>query len=359
MTPTPSELRAAFDAPAPLTIGIEEELMVVDGGTLDLAPAGDLLLDERFKRELPATQIEIVTAPAATVAEAIAQLAAARADLDAAARARGLRVIGAGMHPFAAAAGSLSEGERYERIDADYGYIARRQLVCALQVHVAVGCADRSLTAYNALRPRLPLLAALGANAPFHVGEDTGLASMRPVVGRMLPRQGVPPALESWDAFADALAFVGDTKVWWWELRPHPRFGTLELRVPDTQTTLEDAAALAGVAHALVAHLAESRADGHAETWRIEENRWSACRDGVEGAMADLRTGRRTATRDLLGALIDELEPAAAEVGCSEELASARALVEANGAMRQRAIAGSDGLRGLVRRLAGDFARAR
>jgi carboxylate-amine ligase len=353
-THSASDLRAVFDAPAPLTVGLEEELMLLDAGSLDLAPAAMRVLeglDSRFKAELPAAQLEIVTTPVATVGEAIAQLAASRRDL-AAACGPGLRPAAGGMHPFAAPLGELNTGARYDVIAAEYASIARRQLVCALQVHVAVGGADRTLAVYNGLRSYLPLLAALAANAPFHDGEDTGLASMRPVVGRMLPRQGMPPALESWEAFAEALRWVGDPNLWWWELRPHPRFGTLELRVPDAQTHVEEAAAVAAVVHALVAWLAERHDSGERlasdETWRIEENRWSACRHGVEGDMADLATGDRAPTRELLSALIDELVPVAQRVGCARELAAARPLIERNGAMRLRDLGPHDAARAMA-----------
>ena len=145
--------------------------------------------------------------------------------------------------------------------------MARRQLVCALQVHVAVGGADRSLAVYNALRPWLPAIAALAANAPYHDGRDTGMASIRPKISELLPRQGIPPAISSWDAFADALRWgvaSGAMPVpgrWWWELRPHPAYGTLEVRVPDAQATVADAAAVTALVVCLVAWLAE-RHDG-------------------------------------------------------------------------------------------------
>ncbi len=154
------------------------------------------------------------------------------------------------MHPFAAPLGELNGGERYDLTADEYGDIARSQLVCALQVHVAVGGADRTLAVYNGLRPWLPLVAALAANAPFHAGRDTGLASIRPKIGEQLPRQGIPPAIGSWEAFAAALAWgaasgaVPEPRRWWWELRPHPAYGTLEVRVPDAQSTVAEAGAV-------------------------------------------------------------------------------------------------------------------
>jgi carboxylate-amine ligase len=162
----------------------------------------------------------------------------------------------------------------------------------------------------------------------------------------MLPRQGVPPALATWEDYAAALAWAEDPGRWWWELRPHPLHGTLELRVPDTQATVAEAAAVAAVAQALVVLLADRHDAGGPlpvhDTWRIEENRWSACRHGVEGELRDLSTGERVPTRARLHALLDELEPVAERLGSAGELAVARRLVERNGAIALRAAAGGD-----------------
>jgi carboxylate-amine ligase len=345
---TAAQLRDAFDAPAPLTVGLEEELMLLDGETLDLLPrASDVLAvvgdDARFKPELPAAQMEIVTPPFPSAARAVEFLGRARRDLSAAAAGVG-RLCAAGVHPFAAALGVLNRGERYDLTAAEYGRIAQRQLVCAFQVHVAVGGASRSLAVYNALRSWLPELTALAANAPFHEGVDTGLASIRPKISEMLPRQGVPPAFPSWEAFAEALAWgraagsVPEPRRWWWELRPHVAYGTLEMRVPDSQARLVDAWAVAAVVRSLTAWLA-ARHDGGdlpapVASWRIEENRWWALRDGVEGSLADLDTGEQVSTRERLLELLETLEPFGER---DAGLAHARSLVECNGAMRQRA----------------------
>ena len=217
-----SELRAIFDAPSPLTIGLEEEVMLVDPETLELAPIAAELLggEDGLKLEMPASQAEIVTTPVASVGEAIEQLASGRRRLVEAAGERA-RVIAAGIHPRAAPLGVLNEGERYDAILAEYRDVAYTQLVCALQVHVAVGSADATLAVYNALRGYLPELAALAANAPFFAGRDTGYASVRPLVATLLPRQGIPPAISSWDEFARMLEWAGDAKTWWFEVRPH------------------------------------------------------------------------------------------------------------------------------------------
>jgi glutamate---cysteine ligase / carboxylate-amine ligase len=361
--PSAESLRAAFDAAPALTVGLEEELMLLDPYTGDLsAVAGELLArvagDRRFKLELPAAQLEILTQPRKTVSEAAAELARGRRDL--AGAAAGLAdLAAAGTHPFAAAEGDLNPGGRYRRTGDEYGAYARRQLVFALQVHVAPGSADRALAIYNALRSHLADLAALAANAPYHQGRDTGLASVRPKIAESLPRQGVPPSFSSWEEYADALRWgaaagsVPDASAWWWELRPHPLFGTLELRVPDAQTTVAESAAVAAVAQCLVARLGELHDAGErlavAPSWRLEENRWWAARDGLEAELADPATGRRRQVRERLGALLGELEPVAERLGCSGELLAARRLVLENGAMRQRAVGREVGPEGLVR----------
>jgi carboxylate-amine ligase len=369
-----TDLSHAFAAAAPLTVGIEEELMLLDAATLDLAPRAPELLaaiggDQRYKLEMPAAQFELLTPPCASVPEAAAHVDRARADLAEVAARLGLRVAAAGVHPFAAPLGELNPGERYDATHAEYGEVARCQLVFGLHVHVAVGGAEATIAVHDALRSHLPELAALAAAGPFYAGRDTGLASVRPEISGLLPRQGVPPVLGSMGAFAEALDWgaraggVPQPRSWWWELRPHAGYGTLEVRVCDSQPAAHHTAALAGVIHALVADLAARHGAGEspavAETWRIEENRWSACRHGLEGEMADLVTGAREPTAVRVGRLLDRLAPAADRVGCAAELGLARALLEQGGAarwMRERGRA--EGAAGLAGALAAAFARA-
>ena len=249
-------LREPFEHATALTLGVEEELMLLDADTLELAPRGPELLraldgDPRYKPELPAAQIELLTPPVATAQEAGRHLDRARRDLAAAAAPLGLLVAGAGAHPFAPPLGRLSDGVRYDSAQQEYGIVAAAQLVFGLHVHVAVGGADATIAVHDALRAHLPELAALAAAAPFYAGRDTGLASVRPEIVGLLPRQGVPPALGSIEAFAAELAWgaaagVRDPRRWWWELRPHHVYGTLEIRVCDAQPDARAAGALAG-----------------------------------------------------------------------------------------------------------------
>jgi glutamate---cysteine ligase / carboxylate-amine ligase len=358
-----ADLRDTFDAVGHGTVGLEEELMLLDARTLDLAPRATEALDAvagdpRFKLEMPAAQFEIVTAPHATLTAAARDLAAARSALVAALPA-GLRVAGAGVHPFASGLGPLNRAERYDTIGAEYASVANRQLVFGLHVHIAIAGADRALAVYNAFRSHLPDLAALAVNAPFYEGRDSGLASVRSRISGLLPRQGVPPALTSWEAYASALTWFEDPRQWWWELRLHPLYGTLEVRVPDTQATVADSAAVAAVALTLATRLAARHDAGEAlpvaESWRIDQNRWTACRHGTGGEMADLETGRRSSTRERLEALLADVAPAAAQLGCADELERARAMLDDSGAARQRAVAAERGLRGLVSWLADAF----
>ena len=342
--------------------------MLLNPETLELAPrAPDVLErlagDARFKAELPSSQLEIVTEPADTVGQAAAELFEARQE--AARRTQHLvRLAAAGVHPTSPGEGALNQLERYRHTIEEFGPVARRQLVCASQVHVSVRGAERALAVYNRARTYLPLLAALAANGAFYEGGDSGLASVRPQLCDLLPRQGIPPSIESWEEYAQALAWGANTgwfgpSQWWWELRPHPGFGTLEFRAPDAQATVAEVAAIAAVAQSLVAWLAAQHDRGESwpavPTWRIEENRWSACRYGVEGTMADLRTGATAPTRVLLDELIARLEPIAAGLGAATDMQRARMMVGRNGALGQRKAARQAGAAGVVRWLCERF----
>jgi carboxylate-amine ligase len=340
---TAAELRAVFDGPAPFTLGVEEELTLLDPVTLLPANRAVDVVGGAVKLELPAAQVEIATTPVARVSEAIAQLRAGREELAGRATA-----IAAGVHPTAAPLGALNDGPRYDAILDRYADVARAQLVCALQVHVAVGGADRTLAVHNALRSHLPELAALAANAPFYAGRDTGYASVRPLIGTLLPRQGVPPAIPSWEAFEEMLRWAGDPKTWWFEVRPHLRFGTLELRVCDAQTTLAEAAGVMAYAHALIVWLAENGGGPVHDSWRIAENRFLAARYGLDAELADLDSGERRPVREILAERINALMPVAARLGCADELASLS--LEANGAHHQRAAGLGDVTRWLADR---------
>jgi glutamate---cysteine ligase / carboxylate-amine ligase len=362
--------RALLDGVTDHTIGVEEELMLLDPETLDLLPQAARVRAElgdtiSMRTELPAAQVETASPVCGTIAEAARSLAEARRAL-AAGVAGYARLAGAGTHPFADPEGALIDDPKYTGLIREFPWVLPRQLVFGLHVHVAVRGADRALAVHNALRSHLPDLAALAGNAPLHAGRDTGLASLRPKLSELLPRQGVPPAFASWEERA-ALerwgrrggVFPGAGEPWY-ELRVHDEHGTIELRVPDTQSTPDEAAGVLAFAAALIATLAERHARGeplpvHDHT-RIAENRWRAMRHGLEGTLLDLDTGEPEPTRERLRALLDDVAPAAERLGGAQELEHARALLARNGAERQRTLFEQGGARKVVAWLADAFA---
>ena len=361
-----------FEEPPPFTLGVEEELMLVDPETLELAPVNDevvALFDESspYRKELRATQIEIVTPVCSTAKEACEALADARRTLVAALESR-VRILAAGTHPTSTAWGSVSADERYQMLADEYEWAALRSVMCGLHVHVAVGGADRTLAVHNALRSYLPELAALATNSPFAEGRDTGLCSIRAKLNEMFPRSGVPPVFDTWEEYVSFLdwgrhgGLFPDSSHLWWDLRLHPTYGTVEIRVCDAQTTVSEAAAVASVVHALVAWLALNYDAGEplrrGDYFRIRENSWRALRHGVNGWLVDLDSGEQRSTGEELAVLLDALEPVARTLGTEEQLSDARRLISGSGADRQRYVAEREGMDGLVRRLVSETERA-
>jgi glutamate---cysteine ligase / carboxylate-amine ligase len=345
------------------TVGLEEELLLLDPGSLDLVPRGPELLaalarPDRFRAELSPAQIEIVSPVAGSVAQAVAALACGRAQARDAA-AGSVRLAGAGAHPFAEPWSAIGPGDRYAALERRYRWGARQgALAAGLHVHLGVPGADRALAVYNALRGLMPEVAALAANAPFLGGRDTGLASIRPKLADALPRQGIGPAFGSWDAFADLLAWgratgaVPDAAELWWECRLHPRYATIEVRAPDALARLADVEAIAGVVQALARWLA-ARVDAgdlppvHREL-AIAENRWRAATDGVEGDLLDLDRMELLPARRRLTGLLDTLRPIAGELGTAAALERAAGWLDAPHPRRHREVAAREGMRGLA-----------
>ena len=346
------------------TIGVEEELILVDGESLEPVNAIESVLaalpGERFQAEFRASQIEIVTPVFVTVADLCAELAGARRCLVEALDGR-VRLLAAGTHPTSTRPVAVTDRPRYREIAADYPWITRRGIPSGLHVHVGVGGPDEALAVYNAARGYLPELAALAANSPFFEGADTGLASSRLKLADDQPRSGIPPAFRSWRALAEFVEWGSkgerfrNSTYLWWDLRPRPDFGTLEFRVADTQTSVEHTAAIAAICQSLVAALrarfrAGARLPAH-PTHVINENRWHALRGGLDCTLLDPGTGEAAPARTRIGRLLLELESYAAELGCSEELALAWQLLNVNGAVHQRDLVATRGFAGLLRRL--------
>jgi glutamate---cysteine ligase / carboxylate-amine ligase len=241
-----------FGASAPYTVGVEEELQLVDPTSLALVPAIGAVLAARdaaglpegsVASELSASCVEVRSPAYGTVAELAAEFPALRRRVRDLVEDCGARLAAAGAHPFSeATAQEITAKERYRRVDEEMGWAARMQAIYGLHVHVAVPDAERAIRAVAALSRHVPLFVALSANSPFWAGADTRLASVRTKVFGLVPRTGLPPTFREWEDFEDyveALVEAGsipDYSRCWWDARPHPRLGTVELRAPDTQT---------------------------------------------------------------------------------------------------------------------------
>jgi glutamate---cysteine ligase / carboxylate-amine ligase len=360
---TPRAFRASYDkAIVPFTVGLEEELMLVDSATGRLVACVDDVLahvdgDERFRAELRATQIELVTRPYLSAEDVGRELATARLDL-AGQLGNEIALLGCGTHPTASAPGRITEGDRYRAIARDNPWAARWMLTCGLHVHVAVSGGDRALAVFNALRSFLPELAALGANSPYWGRHHTRIASTRLQLNRSLLRHGVPPAFESWHAYADLVAWgctsgtMPDPSYHWWDLRLNPGLGTIEVHVADTQTEVGETVAVVALVQTLAAWLggrfdAGERLPRH-DCARIGESLWLGLRVDSPSELADLDTGVREPTTDRISRLVDALEPTAERLGTGDQLARLPALATTRGADRQEAVARERGLDELV-----------
>jgi glutamate---cysteine ligase / carboxylate-amine ligase len=344
-------LRDRFDSIAPFTVGAEEEFLLVDPETFALLPVAEHALavaegDSRVTGEFRSSQLESVTPICVTVEEVHRELASVR-NLLTSRLGDSARLIAAGTHPTAEQPGAVSNGSRYQELAASNPWATRHMLTCGLHVHVAVGGAERTLAVYNALRGYLPEIIALGANAPFYRGEDSGLASVRPKLNECKPRTGLPPAFASWDELTQFTQWArnggaaADDSQHWWDIRLNSKHATLEVRAADSQTRVEDAATITAFIQSLVVYLANRYDAGEAlpvaRDERIAENIWLATRDGLNGWLIDLETGQRVPTIDRLQELVDSLLAAATSVGCEDELLMVAALSSAGGgAARQR-----------------------
>ncbi len=363
----PEALRSTFDrAMLSLTVGVEEELMLVHSSSGALVPRIDDVLrrvegDERFRAELRASQVELVTRPYLSAVDVGRELAGSRIEL-AAMLGDEISPLASGSHPTEAAPGPITNGDRYEAIALDNPWAALHMLTCGLHIHVALAGGDRALAVYNALRSYLPEFAALSANSPYREGRHTGIASTRLQLNRSLVRHGVPPVFETWDAYASFVewGFAGGTipepSYHWWDMRLHPGFGTVEIRVCDTQTEIADTVALVALAQTLVAWL-EARHDAGEplpvhDGYRITESLWLGMRTGDRAELLDLDTGAREAVPDRIAGLVETLDATARELGTHEELARLPSLAACRGAELQACLVTEDGPGELVGSLA-------
>jgi carboxylate-amine ligase len=352
----------AFGSGEPFTVGVEEELFLVDPVTGRQTNASAAVqqrlgpVEGTVERELHACQVELITDVCHSAGEAAAALGALRG----AVVATGAGLIGSGTHPSAAeGAAEITDKERYAHIRDLLGDAVATP-VGGLHIHIGMPDAETAIRAFNGLRRHLPLLQALAANSPYRHARDTGLASAREVTIRGWPRSGVPRAMRDYADFratAELLARAADVPdyTWfWWKLRPHPRLGTVEIRALDAQTTLEDTAGLVALAHCLARHAAEAEEpEPDPPTEVLEEGAFRAARFGVSARLPDAQ-GRLRPVAELLDDALDLAGAHAAELGCVEELAGLRSLLRrGGGAGRQRAAYEIAGMDGLLRELTG------
>jgi carboxylate-amine ligase len=297
-----------FGSSDPFTIGIEEELFCLDGETLAPAPFPPEALDgARLKEELFASVVELNTGVHGTAAEAVAELAALRERAKIAAADRGLLLAGSGTWPTAVPEEQpVGENPAYRAFVEYAGPSARRQYCSGLHVHVGMESPQACMAALEAVLPWLPLVLALSANSPYVAGRDTGLRSARAEILALLPRSGAPPAFDSyedWEAFVERLVALGladeITRVWW-DVRPHPRFGTLEIRIADQPTRLGVTSALATLLQAMASRLESA---GPAERGLYAQNRWAALRFGPAAELVHPDGSRLVSVPELLAEL--------------------------------------------------------
>jgi glutamate---cysteine ligase / carboxylate-amine ligase len=366
-------------AAAPWTVGLEEEVMLLDPRDWSLASRVDDVLPALSRwvaagasAETHGSALELASHAHATPARAAGELARLRAGLAADLAPFGLRAAVAGTHPFAQWSEiQVSTGARYQSIYDSMRELARREPTFALHVHVAVPEAEAAVRALRGLRVHVPLLLALSANSPFWQGRDTGLASARVPVFGLFPRVGIPRPFASYADYVEAVDILLRAKAFpeptflWWDVRLQPRFGTIEVRIMDAQTRAGDNAALAALVQCIVRMQAT---DGyvpaaiaeHPEV--LEENRFLASRDGMRAHFIDPEKETRRPAVDMLDELLAVCAPYAAELGCEAELAAVSALSTEPGDHRQRMLAGvaqgesiGPGLGMLVSALADDF----
>jgi glutamate---cysteine ligase / carboxylate-amine ligase len=355
------------------TLGVEEEVMLLNPHDWTLAQQIDRVLPrlpaelaEHVTRETHTSALELSTGVHATAAGVHAELRSLRTQLDRELAPLGLRAGGAGTHPSTVWHETVvSTGPRYEAVYGSMRELARREPTFGLHVHVGVRGPAEGIRLFNRMRAHLPLLLALSVNSPFWQGRDTGLASTRTPLFQAFPRVGVPRPFTDYEDWVDAVdlliscdAFPEPTFLWW-DVRPQPRFGTVEVRILDAQTTAGEAAALAALVQCVARLEVE---EGYVPTELVtaqealEENRFIAARDGMDARLIDPAVRGRVPARELLDALLEACAPHARDLGCEAELAPVRAMAESTGAQRQLRLARDEGrLPGLVQALADHF----
>lgn len=336
------------------TIGIEEEFQIVDLETHELKShvsemllAGEAILGDQIKPEMLQSVVEVGTNICKDVKEARDELIRLRCGLAALCAPAGLGIAGSGTHPISDWKDqAVTDRERYQTLMQDMGDVARALTIFGVHVHVYVGDQDHAIDVFNQARYFLPHLLALSTSSPFWIGRLTGLQSYRHVIWNQMPRTGIPDTFRSWqdfESYVDLLVKTGciqDGSKLWWDLRPHTKFNTLEFRICDMQSRIEDTLAIAALCQAIVAKLYDLRSQnlGFREYPRavISENRWRAMRYGINGKLIDFGKREEVDERKLLEELLAFVDDVVDDLNCRQEIDHVgRMLEEGTGADRQ------------------------
>jgi carboxylate-amine ligase len=352
-----SVLEHAFGKTDQYTLGVEEEYMLLDSESFDLVQHIDTFLaavaghelEAQMKAELMQSVLEIATPVCDTATDVDRELRKLREYVTSVATQKSLRVGSAGTHPFSLfETQRITARDRYRALVDQMQYVARRELIFGLHIHVAVDDAEKAIQVVNGLLVELPILLALSASSPFWRGEATGLASTRQMVFAAFPRSGPPPRFRDYADYAEVVGqlektgCIADYTHIWWDIRPHPRLGTVEIRICDAVTRVEHAVALAAYCQALVKFYCErfDRGEEIRSFHRIltSENKWLAARYGLEAPLMDLETEarNRVPVPQLVRRRLKQLEPHARELGSADALDGIHDILsDGNGADRQ------------------------
>jgi carboxylate-amine ligase len=346
------------------SLGVEWELQLVDRGTRELSAGAVEVLEEirpdgaeehpKAKHELLQSTVEVITGVCTTVEEAKADLAGTVAEVAAAAGRRGLGLMCAGTHPFTDwRTQQISPRERYLQLVERMQWPARRLQIFGVHVHVGVRAPEKAIPVVNALCQYLPHFLALSASSPYWIGADTGLASARSKVFEGMPTAGLPYQLSGWPQFEEYMETLISTRSIesvrevWWDVRPHPGFGTVELRICDGLPTLDEIGAVAALAQCLVEQFDGQLDRGYTlptpADWVLRENKWRAARYGLDADIVVDEKGTVRPVRQAITDLAEDLGPTARRLGCEAELADVARVLEVGASyQRQRAVAAAD-----------------
>src|SRR5437588_1643932 len=328
--------------------------MILDAETLELVNAIESLLEPaasgEIKPELMESVLEVSTDPCDPPIQAGQQLRGLRRQVNQIAADRNLAIASAGTHPFAMWEDQrIVARPRYRDLISALRFVARQELIFGMHVHVGIDDPDKAIHVANGMRVHVPVLLGLSANSPFWRADSTGLASTRTPIFRAFPRVGLPPAYKDWEDYERRIELLIRAKViedytyLWHDVRPHPKFGTVEVPVMDPQTHIEHTLGLAALVHGMVKELSEHFDAGKRLSRypfeMLDENKWLAARHGLDGELVDLPHSSRVPTRSLARRLIDRMREHAQDLGSANELDAIADLLErGNGATRQSVV---------------------